>query len=148
MRIFINICVLGAQKVICKTEKTMMTLFSTTNQERIFVGHTVEFYLNLPVITTNSTKVEGLNSYGDEEVYDLEGSEENISFDVASKLLPDCKIDHPVLVVSLYCYSLVFSQLERILTTELKKDVFVPTNEKIDDFRVKISIVESKEESP
>jgi hypothetical protein len=86
----------------------MMTFLASADQLCISMGHTVELYVDLLTFFGLSIKMNSLDSNGQEKVDDFKGSEEYITFDIASELLPDCEVNHLLFVVTFYGDSFLF----------------------------------------
>ena len=82
-----------------------MAFLSVTYQQSLSMSHAIEFYISPLILTFNKAEMYGLNSNGKEEIVDLEGSEEDITFYIAGKLLSNCIVHHLFFIISFDCDS-------------------------------------------
>ena len=88
-----------------------MTFLSMTYQQSLSMSHAIKFYVSSLILAIKKTQMDGLNSYGKEEIVDLKGSEEDISFYIAGKLLSNSEVHHLFFIISFDSDSFFLCQL-------------------------------------
>jgi hypothetical protein len=63
-----------------------------------------------------------MNRYSEVQIDDFKGSVEDISFEIAHKILPNDKINHLLILILLEHNSFVLLQLKRLLSAELDEN--------------------------
>jgi hypothetical protein len=126
----------------------MNALAVTGHHRDVLALHAVELYHYLLALVVLRVKVDRLDSCSQVEVYHFKGSVEDVSHQVAGKVLTHHEIHLFVFEVLLESYVFVLFQQQRVLPAELQEDAFFClSHELVQDLLAEVAVVEGEEES-